>query len=323
MKTYEKVLIGAGTSVVLGIYGATRYFFNVAFERKTLEKFPRLGKDTPWESDLEAGREWIRSHAVPIGTINSFDGLKLSGYYIEAPNAKRTIVMCHGWRGCWERDLAGISKWFYKNGCNMLLIDQRAHGFSQGKYTTFGLYERLDCVSWCNWLNKMYHPERIYLYGVSMGAATVLMASGTDGLPFNVSGIIADSGFTSPYEIIAHTGWNMAKIPEHPFMDMLNIMARKKIGIGLKAFSVDDAMKNNITPILLIHGKDDSFVPYSMSVENYNASNQDTSLLLIDGAGHCLSYYADRKNYTKTVREFFKKIEKDDKINTPNLRVIG
>lgn len=313
MKTYKQVLIGASASVALGLYGATRYFFNVAFERKTLEKFPRLGKGSPWEEEIEEGRIWLKCHAVPVGTINSFDGLKLSGYYVEAPNAKRTIVMCHGWRGSWERDLAGISKWFYKNGCNMLLIDQRAHGFSQGKYTTYGLFERLDCVSWCNWLNKMYRPEKIFLYGVSMGASTVLMASGTDGLPINVAGIIADCGFSSPYDIIAYTGWNIAHVPEHPFMDVLNLMVRRRIGVGLKSFSVADAMKNNTTPLLLIHGKEDEFVPFGMSIENYNESNQDTSLLLIDGANHCLSYYVDRKNYTKTLKEFIIKAEKDFK----------
>ena len=312
MKTYQKVLIGTCTSVALGIYGVTRYFFNVAFERKTLEKFPRLGKGTPWESEIEVGREWIKAHAVPVGTINSFDGIKLSGYYIEADNAQRTIIMCHGWRGNWERDFAGIAKWFHKNGCNLLFIDQRAHGFSQGKYITFGLYERLDCVSWCNWLNKVYKPKSIYLYGVSMGASTVLMAAGTDGLPYNVKGIIADSGFTSPYDILNHTSWNIARIPEHPFMDALSLMMRKRVGVGLRAFSVSDAMKNCETPILLIHGKDDGFVPYSMSIENYNASTNDTSLLLIDGANHCLSYYVDRKNYTKTVKKFIKDIEKDD-----------
>ena len=85
------------------------------------------------------------------------------------------------------------------------------------------------------------------------------------------------------------------------------------MGVGLRAFSVSDAMKNCETPILLIHGKDDGFVPYSMSIENYNASTNDTSLLLIDGANHCLSYYVDRKNYTKTVKKFIKDIEKDHK----------
>lgn len=135
--------------------------------------------------------------------ITSFDGLRLHAKFYAAPDPKAPVqIMFHGYKSAAERDFCGGLREGIDGGFNVLLVDQRAHGESEGKYLTFGVNERFDCLSWANYATERFGRDvKIYLYGISMGAATVLMASALP-LPDSVSGIVADCGYTSPKDII-------------------------------------------------------------------------------------------------------------------------
>ena len=135
-------------------------------------------------------------------TIRSRDGLKLYGRYYHVREGAPVQIQVHGYRGSALRDFCGGSKLAREMGMNILLVDQRAHGGSGGRTITFGIRERWDCLSWAEYAAERFGDVDIYLVGVSMGAASVLMASELD-LPENVAGIIADCPFSSPEAIIA------------------------------------------------------------------------------------------------------------------------
>lgn len=310
MKNGKKLLAAgvAGTAAVY--YGAVRYFFNMAFERKMLraDMGKPFGQGTPYEPAITEGRRWLQEHQGERVSIKSRDSLQLWGHYITAPEAKRTVVMCHGWRGKWDYDFAPCARWFHENGCNLLLIEERAQGDSEGKYMSFGLRERRDCLDWVQWLNDTCGPERIYLFGVSMGASTVLMASGDPALPENVRGIVADCGFTSPYAILSKVGKTDIRVPEGAMaaiMRGLDRMSQRRAKLGLKEYSTLEAMRTVRTPVLFIHGRADRFVPCEMTLENYEACRSPKKLLLVENAGHCMSFLVDQEAYTGAVREFF------------------
>ena len=189
-------------------------------------------------------------------------------------------------------------------------VEQRAHNNSDGDYLGFGLLERYDCRDWISWVNDKLGSEvlPIYLCGVSMGATSVLMASGLD-LPVNVHGIIADCGFTSPHDIWVHVAKNNLRISSKMRSSVADRICKEKINVGSKSYSTIDALKATKIPVLFIHGSDDHFVPVRMTYENYKACVSPKRLLIVPGAEHGLSYCVDKEQYEAAVYRFWEEFD--------------
>ena len=130
--------------------------------------------------------------------LPSYDGLRLHGQLLQQPGAKGTILLFHGYRSSWIIDFSIVLPYYYSLGYNLLAVDERAHGQSEGVYITFGVHERRDAATWAQYAAMHFgldHP--LFLGGLSMGATTVLLASALE-LPPSVRGVIADCGFSSP-----------------------------------------------------------------------------------------------------------------------------
>ena len=237
--------------------------------------------------------------------LPSFDGLRLHGQLLQQPGAKGTILLFHGYRSSWMIDFSIVLPYYHSLGYDLLVVDERAHGQSEGDYITFGVRERKDVVTWAQYAARHFGPGHpLVLDGLSMGAAAVLMASALE-LPPSVKGIIADSGFTSPYAIMksvwrAHVKW----LPAAPPLAFVNICARLFAGFSLRQASAVEAAAKTALPLLLIHGRADTFVPYTMSQAVFDACTAPKRLVLVDGAKHGCSYLVDRPRVQAAVREF-------------------
>ena len=253
--------------------------------------------------DVIAGREYLQSCDCETVETMSFDGLKLVGHWYAGENPKRVIIAMHGWRSSWINDFGVISEFWHKNGCAVLYADQRSQGGSDGEYISFGMLERHDCLSWIKWVcNRTELP--VYLAGVSMGAATVLMTSGFE-LSENVRGIIADCGYTSPKAIWKHVVENNMHLPYGLYSAGVDEGCRKKIQHGADDCSCVEALKNCKVPVLFIHGTDDKFVPVEMTYENYKACASSKRLFIVPGASHGMSYMVDTEGYQREIKEFW------------------
>jgi fermentation-respiration switch protein FrsA (DUF1100 family) len=199
----------------------------------------------------------------------------------------------HGFHST-QKDFVCAVDFFLSLGYNVLLAAQRAHGESEGKWITFGAKERYDCRSWCHYLvNRFGDGIGIVLDGISMGAATVLMATELD-LPKNVKAVMADCGYTSPWEIVCDVAKRSMHIPKYPFMPLFRLVTKLTAGFDLKEVSAVTAMeKNTKYPVQFIHGLADDFVPHEMSVRNYEACRAPKRLISIPNAGHGLSFLVD------------------------------
>ncbi len=237
--------------------------------------------------------------------ITSYDGLKLFGrYYHFCDNAPVAIQM-HGYRGTAVRDMCGGFQSSKKMGQNVLLVDERATGQSEGHAITFGIKERYDCLKWIEYVKNRFGEETpILLYGVSMGATTVLMASEFE-ISKNVRGIIADSPFSSPYEIIKKVCADLGYPPKLA-MPLVKIVARLFCGFDVCAVTAADAVKKSKIPTLIIHGGGDEFVPPSMSREIADA-NPDIEYEVFEGADHGISAIIHTEEYNKLVLNFIKR----------------
>jgi pimeloyl-ACP methyl ester carboxylesterase len=236
---------------------------------------------------------------------SSHDGAKLFARYYHYNDNAPTDILCHGYRGKAFRDFCGGHKLAREMGHNILLIDQRGHGKSQKNVITFGILERHDIVDWANYITNRFPKKDIMLYGISMGGASVIMASELN-LPKNVVGIVADCPFSSPSAVIKHTVKSMP-FPLKFGYPFVKVGARLFGGFSLEDSTAVTAVKNAKVPITIIHGEDDDFVPCSMSYEIKNA-NPNVSLNTFKGATHGVSYMVDEERYKKIISEFNAKI---------------
>ena len=236
--------------------------------------------------------------------IRSFDGLKLHGKYFElAPDAPMEL-MFHGYRGSAERDLPGGVQRCFACGRSALIVDQRCSGRSEGKTITFGVNEHKDCLAWVDYAVKRFGPERkIILTGISMGAATVIMAAGKP-LPENVIGVIADCGYSTQKEIIMKVVKEMGLPPKlsYPFV---KLGARIFGKFDLEETSPMKALETASIPIAFFHGESDGFVPCDMSRKLYDAYTGKKCILTVPGADHGLSYAVMPKEYRSALADFF------------------
>lgn len=264
--------------------------------------------NTPYEQyyhNILAGDRFLKEHNAQPVKIRSDDGLLLYGEYVPADNPKGTILLAHGYRSNKCLEFGAVFDFYHNKGLNILVVDQRAHGKSEGKYITFGVKESRDMQAWIR-----YHNENIGLYpmilsGLSMGASTMLYLADAE-LPDNVRGIIADCGFTSPKEIIATVYRRTIHLPAGPSLWAADLFARMLAGFSLTEKDTTKSLANSKLPVLMVHGAADGFVPCEMTRQGYDACTGKKKLLLVEGADHGVSFLVDRSRYTQLVTDFLK-----------------
>ena len=255
----------------------------------------------------ETTRQWaeeMRAMDCEELYTRSFDGLQLYGRYFEYEKGAPIEIMFHGYRGSAERDLAGGVRRAFAVGHSVILVDQRTSGKSEGKVISFGINESRDCLTWVQKTIEHFGSDvKIILTGISMGAATVLIAAGQP-LPSNVVGVLADCGYTSAKEIIQKTIHDM-KLPARPLYPLVRLGAKLFGGFDPDEFSPIQAVKNCKVPVIFFHGDADDYVPAEMSQRNYDACASKKKLHFIKGAGHGLSYPVSPEEYVSAMKEFF------------------
>ena len=239
-------------------------------------------------------------------TIRSYDGLKLSARYFEGDDDKPLCICFHGYRGSAVRDFAGIGLHLIHEGYNVLIVDERAHWRSQGHTICFGIKERFDAVSWVKFANQRFGKDKsIFLFGISMGGGTVLMASG-QRLPRNVKGIVADCPFNSPKDIIKHVCRKIKLNPDllWPIIWLAGLVYGR---LRVNATTAADEVKRSKIPIVILHGEADDFVPMSMSKEVQKANPSMIEMHTFTHADHGMSYFEDEERYIGIVEGFIEK----------------
>ncbi len=240
----------------------------------------------------------------------SHDGLILCAHYVDVPNAKATILMTHGYRSHPMNDFSTAVPAFAAAGCACLMLHQRAHEESEGRYICYGAKEKYDVQMWSEYLAKRFPGRPIVYDGVSMGAATVMMASGLD-LPPEVRAIIADCGYTTPKAIFSHVLRRYYRLPPRPVLFFATPVVKRRAGFDIGGAEADtrEALKHNRLPILFAHGLADDFVSCRMSEENYAIAkeNCEAELFLVPNADHGLAYIIDRPGYIAAINRLFKR----------------
>ena len=294
-------------AIILFLLGRklTNYTFYKAIlrERKTKEDvFNVLKKRNAY--DLSKYKE------LDIKTleIKSKEGFKLKGYYIEKfKDSKKLMIIVHGYTSNHYIALQYLDM-FFEEGFNILMVDVRGHGASEGTYATYGYYEREDLDRWIDYMkDKLGDDIEIGLHGQSMGAATVLMYGGKyeDKIKF----IIADCPYSNGKELLRYQFKQYKGTPLYPLYWFFNSKCKKLCKFDMNDISPIDDIKDKKIPTMFIHGTGDDFVPCYMSEDMYKSKiGCKNKLLLIDGAAHVEAYPKDKIKYSTEVKKFIREV---------------
>lgn len=254
------------------------------------------------DENLNDAQKWLEEKSnYSDKYIESYDKLQLHSYVV-TQNSNKWAIVVHGYGGSGKL-MSDKSKYFYDMGYNVLIPDLRGHGKSEGDYIGMGWKDRLDIISWINFIIKENPNAEIVLHGTSMGAATVLMTSG-ENLPSNVKAIVADCAYTSAWDEFSYQLETYLKVPSYYILNVTNMVTKLKAGYSLKEASALESVKKATVPILFIHGDKDKFVPYSMMDKLYDATSSPKEKLTIDGGEHANSDLVSPFLYWLTLEDF-------------------
>jgi fermentation-respiration switch protein FrsA (DUF1100 family) len=288
--------------VVLGAYGgACEYFYRVAFIPST-----KTFLNNKVSKRERANRDWLAAVDKQTWTqtaVGHSDWQLKADYVPAASKSSKTVVVAHGYMNTKE-DMAAYIRMFHNAGYNVLAPDDRGHGQSDGTYIGYGWADRRDYQKWLQQLlRREGSKQRIALFGVSMGGATVMYLSGMN-LPQQVRAIVEDCGYTSVDAELSFQAKSMYNLPSRPLVPSVLRLAQLHTGVDYPAASATQALKKNKLPTFFIHGAQDKFVPTKMVYANYKASAGEKKLWVVSGAGHAQSELKHPAEYKHRVLGF-------------------
>lgn len=313
---FKKILLIIGIfilvlALILFLVGPNLMFNFIFGKPSRSTKIPKYYIDTPHYIVSRSGMKLMQNLENEDHYIESFDGLKLHGYLFPKNDKKKFVIGVHGYRSYSRPECAPFIEFYQSLGYSMLMVDDRAHAPSEGEYIGFGVLDRLDVLKWSQYLVETYGEDiEILLHGVSMGAATVLAASGEEDLPSQVKGVVADCGYTSAKDILTYQLTQM-KLPVNYFLPRIEKQAIKRAGFNFSDYSPISQVAKAKCPILFVQGEKDQMVPAYMVDELYKACTSPKAILKVKEAAHGESIAFAKEEYHQAIIDLFKLVEKN------------
>lgn len=313
MKKKKLISIPAAIAGACAVFSGLVYYEVMGRKATLYEKIAAgvNGEPDPEELEKEENDEryvWFRQQKFRNYFMINDRGQTLRGYLLEADTPSDVYVLCsHGYRSDGKGEFRFVSKYYHDKNFNVFIVDHQSAGESDGNFISFGYYESKDIIKWAEFLKENFGKDiKIVLHGVSMGCATVTLASADKDLPENVKFTVADCGYTSMEDEFSSVLKGF-KISSFPIVPLTNIWCRLIGKFSYKEVQPIEAVKKARVPMLFIHGKEDTFVPTEMVYRLYDACTSDKELLLVDGAIHARSYYVNPEACNAKIDTFIEK----------------
>lgn len=311
MKTTLWVLFGIVLLLVLLLLLICAFIFQQLVGRTAppvpkwiLNRIAGNDQEDPYTEKARRAAAEFRKMPLETVTLTAPDGAALRGHVLvpEHPNG-RLVLACHGAHSSGIGEFCFMAPYFYKNGYTLVLPDHRGCGKSDGKYMGYGTHESVDTLLWLRYAKERFQGCAIYLLGVSMGGATVLMMSRnlTDEA---VKGVIADCAYTSAWAEFSYQMHTSFSLPDFPILQICSAYCRLIAGYSFREASPIDAVRQTKKPVLFIHGGKDDFVPTFMQSQLFDACPTKKAKLTVENAVHARSYYTDPAAYEAALEQF-------------------
>ncbi|MGN0233967.1 MAG: alpha/beta hydrolase [Bacteroidaceae bacterium] len=295
--------------LIFGLWFASDYMldYSLCAERNAYDvetAFRQKADEYPWQ------REWLDSlhtHRVlqDISIRSHHNGALLHAVYMPSPvTTDRCALLVHGYGNTCLEMLPIAYIYHHLLGMNVLMPDLYAHGLSQGDHINMGWHDRWDVLQWSSVADSVFGGDtQLVLHGISMGAATVMMASGEETLPC-VQAIVEDCGYTSVWDEFSGELGVQFHLPDFPLMYTTSRLCRSRYGWSFQEASSLESVGRCRLPMLFIHGDQDTFVPTWMVYRLYAAKSQPKRLWISSGSKHARSYADNPDEYTRKVISF-------------------
>ena len=258
----------------------------------------------------EEAADWFEAEKRSVSNTAD-DGTVLLGWELEGAgdgpyaDGHTWAVVCHGYIGQ-PSDMAKYGYHFHELGMSVLMPAARGHERNVDTgLIQMGGTDAQDLVGWIGEIVARDPEARVMLFGVSMGGAEVMMASGLSDLPENVALIVEDCGYTSVWDEFSLQLDNVFGLPSFPILNVADAACLMRAGYTFEGVSSIESLRSASVPMLFIHGDEDTFVPFSMLDECYEAcTSEEKEKLVVEGAGHGLSASTNPELYWSTVDDF-------------------
>lgn len=242
-------------------------------------------------------------------TVNvlSIDDFRLSGklYLNDDTESQKSVILCHGFKSSGEVDFCTAFKKYMESGFNVLIIDQRAHGNSDGQYSSMGIMESYDIVAWCKWLEMCFGTgSEIVVHGVDMGAFAAVAAGANPEMPQNVKCIIADSIYPLIHKVVSDKVKKNLSFLSKPAVVIMNAFFRNHIGFDMRDFSLFAIAKDVKIPVLFIHSENDATTPLGTAEFIMKKIPAKTDLVSIKKAFHGTCFIKDEDECMNSIIKF-------------------
>ena len=303
------IALGILVSLIIGHFTAIYFIFLKFFHRISDQK---IDKEThtnsyaqPYLEEIYKYRKEVESYPCQTLYISSFDNLKLSARFYDRKSDK-TIIMVHGFHANPFHNFAYQIKYFLDKDYNILLVNQRAHTGSEGKYSTYGQKEYRDILAWVDLMCNNYKANAVYLYGISMGATAICYAS-EQIYNSKVKGLIIESGFTSVNELVKHITTSQ-HVPAFFFQRGVKFLSRHLAGVRWENNRTTDSLKKNLVPAIFVHGTKDTIAIESFFEDNYKSCFSNKYQIIVEGAPHGLCTLHDKENYLDKLNKIMEEL---------------
>lgn len=278
-----------------------KIIFKISLGRKTLKKRVKKNDLTQNLEKYNIDLCWWDNLPFKKVEIKSFDNLTLVAHLLNQ-QSDRSVIIVHGYSANYK-EMQQYAEFFYQRDFNLLCVELRAHGESEGECVGMGYLDRKDLLNWIEFLNGEISSD-ILLMGLSMGASAVCATAG-ENLPPNVKAVISDSAFDSAEKQIKHVlkRFGFLLLYKH-----LKSYAKRGYNFNLQEADFVKCVKKTKIPILYFHGKADNYVPFTCAQNLYNATPENLrELVLVEEADHGMCYPVLKVMYERKINNFFKK----------------
>jgi len=256
-----------------------------------------------FENEIEYGnftKEYFNELEREELIITSEEGYPIHGFFFPNGDNKKMVVIAHGYT-CSLFCSVKYMTIFKDLGFSVLVYDQRYHGLSGGKSSTFGYKEKDDLKSIVDYLYNRFGEVTLGTHGESLGGATVLMHAAKDK---RVDFVVSDCAFSDMTEELACRLKDDKNLPKFPIIYIAAFINKLQVGNYYWEVSPKKSAKEIKAPTLIIHGKEDKYTPFKQGEDIFNALNCPKRFLSVENATHAMSYSEAPELYAKSIKQF-------------------
>ncbi|SKA92427.1 hypothetical protein SAMN05428976_12012 [Clostridium sp. USBA 49] len=286
----------------LGLY-IGNILYKQTFEINTREELDQMEKYKNTFNEVRYNS--LEKESISIASRNNY---RLYGTFIKnGKETKNTVIILHGLSGSrWTA--MKYADMYLDKGFNVFVYDGRNHGYSKGNNTTYGFFESDDLDKIIDFIYKKNNGGIIGVHGEDIGGVAALLQAKKNEDKKIVSFYVVDSAFSDLNEYFTlkfKNKYNLKyKFLIKPFIFYLDEINRIKNGFYLNEVSPINILKEIKTPIMFIHGSNDSVVPKSMAEDMYNVKENNKKIYIVPNSEHGETYFTDEDEYTQKVNEF-------------------